>query len=279
VTFDYLGARDAIWGASDEVLKPMDRYVALALLSYWSLSSPEPYPSLSELQTRTGMARDTVNQAIKRLCEQGAIVKNKRTSPGGLPYNSYDLAGILRLPQRPKTKRKQFNISTSSRAEPVQLLVATSSAPEPELVQLLNSKKTTKKTNKKTRSPKPPTGDTTPMNETDARIRPVVEFYASTFEREFRRKPATNYPRAAKLIKLKPPHVSTTDLQSAIEVQLTQRRHDQFAGKDAQHVELHEIVGLMGRILAWSLRKPQQGPATHSDEPVTTTTGPWRRAK
>lgn len=237
-----------------------ERIVMLALIDHL----PNCMPSVSRLEQWTQLSRRAVFRALSALEALGLI--DVRKSSGA--QNSYRI-DLTRLPG--VTGATQALVPDSHRCLPDTELVPhrhPTSAPQ--------APKATEGSNRRKLPPKPPKGDTTSKKETDARIHPVVEFYASMFEREFSRKPATNYPRAAKAIKLTAPHVSTEDLKRAVEVQLTQRRHDQFAGKDAQHVELHEIVALMNRILAWVPRKAQ-GTAPPTDEPVMT--NKYRRAE
>jgi hypothetical protein len=110
-----------------------------------------------------------------------------------------------------------------------------------------------------TTSPKPPKGAAPkkPSPETDPRVSPVIDFYAKTFEVEFKRKSATSYGRATTAIKHLPNHVTTQDVQRAVEIQLTQRRHDQYAKKRGA-IDLHEIVGAIDAILAWHPAKSTQ---------------------
>lgn len=265
---DVFALQRAVWTSE---LEPLDRLVLLAIVSYWSAESPEPYPSWSALMQRTGLSRATLARRLQSLTRAGVVRVTVRQPPkGAQPTNHYDLTGLTRAINQSRSETSLGAKLVSQRdANQSQSETSTSLRVRPEVSKELSTEL----------SPQPPKGAKAKLgkpskDETDARIHPVVEFYASTFEREFHRKPTTNYPRAAKAIKLTPQHVSTEDLQRAIEVQLTQRRHDQFAGKDAQHVELHEIVGLMNRILAWTPRKAQG--AAHTDEPVIT--AKYRRA-
>lgn len=248
------------WRAVFKSTLPLhERIVLLALIDHL----PNCMPSVSRLEQWTQLSRRAVFRALSALEGLGLI--EVRKSSGA--QNSYRL-DLTKLPGM--TGATQALVPDSHRCPADTELV-----PLRHPTSVPQTPKATEGSNRKKLPPKPPKGDMMSKTETDARIQPVVEFYASTFEREFHRKPATNYPRAAKAIKVTPGHVTADELKRAIEVQLTKRRHDQYAGKDAQHVELHEIVGLMNRILAWAPRKVQ-GVPSHTDEPVVTNR--YRRA-
>ncbi len=107
---DLLGGQRRVFNSK---LKPLEKLLALALLDNWSPSSPEPWPSLSELQRKTGLSRHAVLAAIRGLLAQGAIaVSTRRPTVGGAvvrgakPTNHYGLTGLMTLPDAGATSAR-----------------------------------------------------------------------------------------------------------------------------------------------------------------------------
>lgn len=93
--FDYFTAQRAVLESN---LTPMDRLVALAILSYWSPQSPEPFPSWTELERRTGLSRSSIGRQLRSLVARKAIVvTTKPPRVGARPTNHYGLDGLLTL--------------------------------------------------------------------------------------------------------------------------------------------------------------------------------------
>ncbi len=274
---DIFGLQRAVWESDFD---PLDRLVLLAILSYWSPESPEPFPSWPALIQRTGLSRATLARRLQSLTQVGAIrITTKAPRARSQPTNHYDLSGLVArtnpsqretgLSVRPVTQKdpsqRETGLSVRQRGSQSETETRLSVRPEVSIEQSIEVSN---------RSPSPQKGSRKKISsgETDARVAPVIATYADAFEAEFLRKPATNYPRAAKAVTLLPAHVTGDDLKRAILIQLTQRRHDQYA-KKREAIELHEIVGMVDQILAWA---PRRGPTSPGRLPRIGEHG-WRR--
>ena len=91
-SFDILTAQRRLFESG---LRPLERLVALAIVDFYSATSPSPFPSVNLLAQRTGLDRKAVMRAIDGLNVAGAIrvVDGKKGTA-----NRYLLGGLMTLP-------------------------------------------------------------------------------------------------------------------------------------------------------------------------------------
>jgi hypothetical protein len=107
----------AVW-ASD--FDPLDRLVLLAILSYWSPESPEPYPSWPALIQRTGLSRATLARRLQSLSQVGAIrITTKAPRAGSQPTNHYDVSGLMARTD-PSQRETRLSVRPVSDRDPSQ---------------------------------------------------------------------------------------------------------------------------------------------------------------
>lgn len=273
---DIFALQRAVWTSDWE---PLDRLVLLAIVSYWSADSPEPYPSWDALVQRTNLSRATIARRLQSLTKLGVIrITTKPPRKGAQPTNHYDLTALITAaqPSHGETSLNLIPVSQRDQSQPDTRLTVSKDGSQSETQTRLSLRPEVSidQSIEGSKSPKPPTGARSKKSssgETDGRVAPTIAAYSATFEREFHRKPANpKFERAAKAVKSLPPHVTVEDLERAVVIQLTERRHHRFE-KKRDAIDLHEIVGMVDLILEWPKRKVPQARSPRMGEQG------WRR--
>jgi hypothetical protein len=83
--FNPIGAQRVVF---DSGLRPSERLLLLAIIDGWSRKYPKPYPGVTELVRKTGLARQTVLDAVDSLVVSGVMPE-----PGKLDENGRRRSG------------------------------------------------------------------------------------------------------------------------------------------------------------------------------------------
>jgi hypothetical protein len=83
--FNLVEAQHVVFRSS---LRSSERLILLAILDCWSRKSPKPYPGVVELVRKTGLAKQTVSDAVDDLVQSGVLPE-----PGKLDENGKRRSG------------------------------------------------------------------------------------------------------------------------------------------------------------------------------------------
>jgi hypothetical protein len=83
--FDLIGAQRVVFNSA---LRPSERLILLAVLDHWSPESRNPFPGIALLRKKTGLARQTVLDAVDSLVVSGVLPE-----PGKLGENGQRRSG------------------------------------------------------------------------------------------------------------------------------------------------------------------------------------------
>ena len=99
----------------DADLPPTEKFVLVVINNFYNEEKGIAWPSQTTIARKTSFSRQTVNKAIKRLCDKGVLVSSRRSAEGKSTSNVYRINIVaLRDIQPNKVAQNDNQVSNSA---------------------------------------------------------------------------------------------------------------------------------------------------------------------